>query len=434
MINNNLKSVVHDFLTNSFEVDADIADFYVKSNNLFNIKSNELMKDNYYFFLYIDGTLISFTNKFEFDDNLGLWRINFFANDYTIVLPISKISKEHRKINILATDYYYNNKNYSDKFDLYPDIFYKIGFEYSNWRSTNLAVNYHDSQLKQDCKITCDELYVICDMSFEMKNIGFNSGTKLVARGTITFPWQMHQRPIQPIKPIQPKNDLIIRPVKSIQPKNDLIIRPPIIDKYQKLIPNLIEFIRIIKDTPIESESITINGIYFLGIVSKMIDNEYINVDVEQAGLCFDECDDGKVLHLSDSIKTLVVIKRRYTLFPKLVASNLESVHFFDDRSYISDFSDLAKRLPKTVTNLTLIDSCSSKISINELPSNIKTLTIVQQDNFEIKKIPVTVDFIIYNPSTTRAGGKKTVYTIKIARHLVNKLVVVDNVNVEMLD
>lgn len=437
MINNNLKRVTHDFSTNSFEVETDVADFYVKSNILFNISINKLLKDNYYFLLYIDNILISLTNKFEFDNNLGLWRIIFFAND--IILPMSKISKKHRKIKILAFDYN-NDGNCPNKFDMYNEVFYRVGQNDLNFKYIIMGINYPDSQLKRDCKNSPSQLYFnTYDLAFGIKNIDAyndeNEAELVIYYDTITLPWKTQQCD-------QPEKRLVLQPVReSPLIKESLSIKKSqLIDKYQKLIPNLIDLIKIAKASLYTKNDFNVGDIYFAENISEMTDDIYINTNFEHVGFSFGISVYDKTLYLPNNVKTFLMITSCQWVFPEIMSSNLESLCLYNKylNINISNLTNLKGRLPQTVTNITLIDSCACQIDLNELPTNIKTLTIIgNRFDYVIKNIPVTVDFIIYNPLSINIFYNG-ICTIKIARHLANKLLIVNDseirVDVIMLD
>ena len=140
---------------------------------------------------------------------------------------------------------------------------------------------------------------------------------------------------------------------------------------------------------------------------------------------------------LPENIQTLTLVYKCFSLLPKINSPNLKSIHLCEYFRFY-EFTKLKEKIPPTVTNLTLIDCCPLTMDIDELPNNIKTLTIVEKGHFIIKKIPDTIDFIIYSPLSIWTLLSEVICTIKIAKYLANKLLVINNtktrVDVVVLD
>ena len=89
-----LRKAYYDEETNTFAINNPINKFFVKISQIIEPNSN------YYFCLSIRKQLISFTNKFYYNDQHDLYELDFFMEN--IVLPMNILSKDNDTISVIC--------------------------------------------------------------------------------------------------------------------------------------------------------------------------------------------------------------------------------------------------------------------------------------------------------------------------------------------
>lgn len=134
-------------------------------------------------------------------------------------------------------------------------------------------------------------------------------------------------------------------------------------------------------------------------------------------------------IKLSDAIESVTMVGIDYKV-PMLISKNLKTLYLSGDESCGFKEFDL---LPKTITELGLIDACYGVLNIDALPENIKTITIMDV-RLTVKKVPSTVEKIIYMPIEVCNGDDdpKYVHYIELASDPADKFTISNPENLKM--